>query len=81
MDLLNCALKRSNLRTRTILRGLGEVWPLSMLVVTYEFLPGWKVVFKKLGDLFETWKDMTRYNFSQEIRIEIERDCGKHGND
>ena len=33
---------------------LGEIVPFLEDVLTYEFMPGWKVLFKKLGSLFET---------------------------
>ena len=36
---------------------LGEVVPFLEDVLTYEFLPGWKVLFKKLGGLFEMWEE------------------------
>ncbi len=36
---------------------LGEIVPFLEDVLTYEFLPGWKVLFKKLGVVFEIWKE------------------------
>ena len=45
---------------------LGEVVPFLEDVLTYEFLPGWKVLFKKLGGFFEIWKD------AQELRKKMD---------
>jgi CheY-like chemotaxis protein len=50
---------------------LGEIVPFLEDVLTHEFLPGWKVLLKKLGDLFETWKEQSGYNRYLEIRKEI----------
>ena len=54
------ALRRSfEMKARAFLpkEKLGEVVPFLEDVLTHEFLPGWKVLFKKLGGFFEIWKD------------------------
>ena len=71
------ALKRSfEMKARTFLpkEKLGEVVPFLEDVLTYEFLPGWKVLFKKLGGLFETWKEKSGYNYYQELKKKIDID-------
>jgi CheY-like chemotaxis protein len=75
------ALKRSfEMRARAYLPKdkLGEIVPFLEDVLTYEFVPGWKVLFKKLGDLFETWKDKSGYNDYRETRDKCDRDYGNH---
>ena len=59
------ALKRSfEMKARAYLpkEKLGDVVPFLEDVLTYEFLPGWKVLFKKLGRFFELWEE------AQELR-------------
>ena len=71
------ALKRSfDMKARAYLPKdkLGEIVPFLEDVLTYEFLPGWKVLFNKLGNLFETWKDKTGYNYYKEMRKKIDID-------
>ena len=54
------ALKRSyEMKARAYLPKdkLGEIVPFLEDVLTYEFLPGWKVLFKKLGGFFEIWEE------------------------
>jgi CheY-like chemotaxis protein len=71
------ALKRSfDMKARAYLPKdkLGEIVPFLEDVLTYEFLPGWKVLFKKLGGLFETWKEKSGYNYYQELRKKINVD-------
>jgi CheY-like chemotaxis protein len=75
------ALKRSfEMKARAYLPKdkLGEIVPFLEDILTYEFVPGWKVLFKKLGDLFETWKDKSGYNYYREIRDKFDKDYGKH---
>ena len=63
------ALRRSfEMKARAFLpkEKLGEVVPFLEDVLTYEFLPGWKVLFKKLGVFFEIWKD------AQELRKKMD---------
>jgi CheY-like chemotaxis protein len=72
------SLKRSfDMKARAYLPKdkLGEIVPFLEDVLTYEFLPGWKVLFKKLGSLFETWKEKSGYNYYQELKKKI--DMGK----
>jgi DNA-binding NtrC family response regulator len=71
------ALKRSfDMKARAYLPKdkLGEIVPFLEDVLTYEFMPGWKVLFKKLGDLFETWKDKSGYNYYKELRKKLDID-------
>jgi DNA-binding NtrC family response regulator len=68
------ALKRSfDMKARAYLPKdkLGEIVPFLEDVLTYEFLPGWKVLFKKLGDFFEKWKDKSGYNIYKELMREV----------
>ena len=63
------SLKRSfDMKARAYLPKdkLGEIVPFLEDVLTYEFLPGWKVLFKKLGGFFEIWKD------AQELRKKMD---------
>jgi len=63
------ALRRSfEMKARAFLpkEKLGEVVPFLEDVLTYEFLPGWKVLFKKLGGFFEIWKE------AQELRKKMD---------
>ena len=65
------ALKRSfDMKARAYLPKdkLGEIVPFLEDVLTYEFLPGWKVLFKKLGSFFETWKEKSGYNLYLELK-------------
>ena len=69
------ALKRSfEMKARAYLPKdkLGEIVPFLEDVLTYEFMPGWKVLFKKLGGLFETWKEKSGYNYFQEVKKKID---------
>jgi CheY-like chemotaxis protein len=62
------SLKRSfDMKARAYLPKdqLGKIVPFLEDVLTYEFLPGWKVLFKKLGGVFEVWKEV------QELRNKI----------
>ena len=71
------ALKRSfEMKARAYLpkEKLGEIVPFLEDVLTYEFLPGWKVLFKKLGALFETWKEKSGYNYYQELKEKFKID-------
>ena len=71
------ALKRSfEMKARAYLPKdkLGEIVPFLEDVLTYEFLPGWKVLLKKVGALFETWKQKSGYNYYQEIKDKINMD-------
>jgi len=71
------ALKRSfDMKARAYLPKdkLGEIVPFLEDVLTYEFLPGWKVLFKKLGTLFETWKDKSGYNYYKDLRKKLDID-------
>ena len=71
------ALKRSfDMKARAYLPKdkLGEIVPFLEDVLTYEFLPGWKVLLKKVGALFETWKQKSGYNYYQEIKDKINMD-------
>ncbi len=52
---------------------LGEIVPFLEDVLTYEFMPGWKVLLKKLGNLFETWKEKSGYNYYLEVKKRIDR--------
>jgi CheY-like chemotaxis protein len=68
------ALKRSyEMKARAYLPKdkLGEIVPFLEDVLTYEFQPGWKVLFRKLGDVFETWKEKSGYNYYQELKKKI----------
>jgi DNA-binding NtrC family response regulator len=63
------ALRRSfEMKARAFLpkEKLGEVVPFLEDVLTYEFLPGWKVLFKKLGGFFEIWEE------AQELRKKMD---------
>ncbi len=65
------ALRRSfDMKARAYLPKdkLGQIIPFLEDVLTYEFLPGWKVLFKKLGDLFESWKEKSGYNLYLELK-------------
>ena len=69
------ALKRSfDMKARAYLPKdkLGEIVPFLEDVLTYEFLPGWKVLFRKLGDVFETWKERSGYNYYQEVKKKVD---------
>jgi len=71
------ALKRSfDMKARAYLPKdkLGQIVPFLEDVLTYEFMPGWKVLFKKLGNLFETWKDKSGYNYYKELRKKLDID-------
>jgi DNA-binding NtrC family response regulator len=71
------SLKRSfDMKARAYLPKdkLGEIVPFLEDVLTYEFMPGWKVLFKKLGNLFETWKDKSGYNYYKELRKKLDID-------
>ena len=71
------ALRRSfDMKARAYLpkNKLGEVVPFLEDVLTHEFIPGWKILFKKLGGFFETWKDKAGYNIYKDLRKEIKVD-------
>ena len=72
------ALKRSfEMKARTYLpkEKLGEIVPFLEDVLTYEYLPGWKRLFSKMGDFFEkTFQNYQSGNkFWIEMRDKIER--------
>ncbi len=71
------ALKRSyDMKARAYLpkEKLGAIIPFLEDVLTYEFEPGWKVLFKKLGDVFESWKEKSGYNYYLELKKKINMD-------
>ncbi len=73
------ALKRSfEMKARAYIPKdkLGEVVPFLEDVLTYDFMPGWKVLFKKLGDVFETWKEKSGWNYYQEMKEKIDMTDG-----
>ena len=71
------ALKRSfDMKARAYLPKdkLGEIVPFLEDVLTYEFEPGWKILFNKLGGFFETWKEKSGYNYYQELKEKFKID-------
>ncbi len=67
------ALKRSfEMKARAFLpkEKLGEIVPFLEDVLTYEFLPGWKVLFKKLGGFFDFWEEV------QDLRRKMDAGSG-----
>jgi DNA-binding NarL/FixJ family response regulator len=71
------SLKRSfDMKARAYLpkEKLGEIVPFLEDVLTYEFLPGWRRLFKKLESFFQGWRDKTGFSIYLDLRKKYVRD-------